>query len=76
MSWILIFQPLCTGDCGIEVDLPEPVCNPTSPFSALFAEELGLVIEVDTEAAGSVSQQFESAGVPCRVIGKVGNTAG
>jgi hypothetical protein len=43
-------------------------------FAALFAEELGLVLEVDSHNAATVSSLFNQAGVPCSIIGKVRRT--
>lgn len=65
---------LDAGNCGISVDLPTPT-SAASPelasFAALFAEELGLVLEVHSEKAALVSSLFNQAGVPCSIIGKV-----
>jgi phosphoribosylformylglycinamidine synthase len=62
------------GNCGISVDLPTPT-SAASPqlasFAALFAEELGLVLEVHPEKAALVSSLFNQAGVPCSIIGRV-----
>ncbi|CAD7696531.1 unnamed protein product [Ostreobium quekettii] len=59
------------GDCGIEVNLPLPTQDPCGSFAALFAEELGLVMEVAASTVDSVVQRFVDAGVVCDVIGKV-----
>jgi len=62
------------GNCGISVDLPSPA-QAASPelatFAALFAEELGLVLEVHPDKAALVSSLFNQAGVPCSIIGSV-----
>jgi phosphoribosylformylglycinamidine synthase len=54
------------GDCGIEVDLGAN----GDPLSVLFAEELGLVMEVDETAAPTVIETFHRAQVPCQDIGR------
>lgn len=62
------------GNCGISVDLPAPTeaASPElSTFAALFAEELGLVLEVHPDKAALVSSLFNQAGVPCSIIGSV-----
>jgi phosphoribosylformylglycinamidine synthase len=55
------------------VDLPTPAA--ASPelafFAALYAEELGLVLEVSPDNAALASSLFNQAGVPCSIIGKV-----
>jgi phosphoribosylformylglycinamidine synthase len=62
------------GNCGISVDLPLPT-SAASPelasFAALYAEELGLVLEVSPDNAALASSLFNQAGVPCSIIGKV-----
>lgn len=62
-----------TGNCGFSVDLPAPAA--ASPelatFAALYAEELGLVLEVHPDKAALVSSLFNQAGVPCSIIGSV-----
>lgn len=63
-----------TGNCGISVDLPAPTqaASPElSTYAALFAEELGLVLEVAPEQAALVTSLFNQAGVPCSIIGSV-----
>jgi hypothetical protein len=65
---------LQTGNCGISVDLPAPAeaASPElSTYAALFAEELGLVLEVHPDKAALVSSLFNQAGVPCSIIGSV-----
>ncbi len=56
------------GNCGLEINLP-PACG-TEPPAALFAEELGLVMEVDEDDAAATLGLFRKAGVPCTVIGR------
>jgi phosphoribosylformylglycinamidine synthase len=56
------------------VDLPAPTeaaSAELSTYAALFAEELGLVLEVHPDKAALVSSLFNQAGVPCSIIGSV-----
>jgi phosphoribosylformylglycinamidine synthase len=68
-----VTQWLClcvsAGNCGIKVDLP----GSSDPFAALFAEELGLVLEVAEGHAEEVMQRFTAHGVACSKIGQVGD---
>ncbi|GAB4814933.1 hypothetical protein N2152v2_001979 [Parachlorella kessleri] len=57
------------GNCGIQVDLPPPASDPHGALATLFAEELGLVIEVAEGAEGAVLEAYAKAGVQCQVIG-------
>ena len=62
-----------TGNCGLRVDLPAaPAADAgQGAMGPLFAEELGLVLEVASSRAAAVAAAFTSAGVPCAAIGKV-----
>ncbi len=53
------------GNCGIEVRLPAAA----DPIASLFAEELGLVIEVKDADEARVLAAFDDAGIPCAAIG-------
>ena len=57
------------GNCGIGIDLPQG--DAADPFAALFAEELGLVLEVTPDKETDVLNAFKQAGVPCVSIGAV-----
>ncbi|KIY99597.1 phosphoribosylformylglycinamidinesynthase [Monoraphidium neglectum] len=62
------------GNCGLSVDLPLPtnqLPEGQAALAALFAEELGLVLEVSPEDADMASSIFNQAGVPCAIIGRV-----
>lgn len=50
----------------MQVDLAEP---DGGPMAALFAEELGLVLEVSSENEAEVLSVYAEAGVPCTCIG-------
>jgi len=54
------------GDCGIDVEL---AADGKTPLEVLFAEELGLVLEVPVEALDRVSAVLRSADVPHAPIG-------
>ena len=43
------------------------------PHATLFAEELGLVLEVKASDAQEIASLYSQAGVPALVIGKVGS---
>lgn len=55
------------GNCGLAIAMN---CEPSGPdiFSSLFAEELGMVLEVTTEAAHDYCQKFRDEGVPCSIV--------
>jgi phosphoribosylformylglycinamidine synthase len=54
------------GNCGLEVDLPAGA----DPIEWLFAEELGLLLEVDDEHQQAATAALRDAGVPCVTIGR------
>lgn len=54
------------GNCGVAVDLPAPAAD---AMAALFAEELGLVLEVAPEHEAAVLAAYQAAGVACAAIG-------
>jgi phosphoribosylformylglycinamidine synthase len=56
------------GNCGIDVAFGG--APNSDPLSRLFSEELGLVLEVDEGDVETVVEVFESADVPCEVIGR------
>ena len=61
----------CAGNCGLQVDLPAPAGDKGGAFAALFAEELGLVLEVAAADAAAVAKEFSDAGACASIIGKV-----
>ncbi len=52
------------GDCGLAVELPAG-----DPLAVLFAEELGLVLEVDPSDLDAVLAVMRRSGVPCHQVG-------
>jgi len=55
------------GDCGIEVDVPSAG---QGSLAALFAEEPGLVLEVDAADERTALDAFAKASVPCVTVGR------
>ncbi len=56
------------GNCGLEADLP--AAAGADPLAVLFAEELGLVLEVDEADLTTVLHVLEAADLPCAVVGR------
>jgi len=54
------------GNCGFDVELPAS----DDPLAALFAEELGLVLEVDEDDLDDALALFLGNDVPCIAIGR------
>jgi phosphoribosylformylglycinamidine synthase len=71
-----LFVTLCemafAGRCGVEVDLAGAVAD-TSAMAALFAEELGAVLQVESGSVPQVLAVFRESGLEdcARVIGRV-----
>ncbi len=53
------------GNCGLEVEL-----EGDEPIEVLFSEELGLAMEIDEADVDIVVASFQSADLPCAVIGR------
>jgi len=53
------------GNCGIDIEIE----TGEEPIPYLFAEELGLVMEVDEKDVEKAMEAFRLADVPCRMIG-------
>ena len=64
-----ILEMAFAGNCGVSVDLPAPAADPHGALAALFAEELGLVLEVAPEDEAAVLAAYAAAGVPAAAIG-------
>ncbi|XP_053551007.1 phosphoribosylformylglycinamidine synthase [Bombina bombina] len=54
------------GNCGLEADLSFP---DTSALELLFAEELGLILEVVESAVEVVTERYRASGLQCLKIG-------
>jgi phosphoribosylformylglycinamidine synthase len=55
------------GNCGVDITLEGDAAD---PIPVLFAEELGLVLEVAAEDVDGVLQRFREVGVPCVPVGR------
>lgn len=61
------------GNCGLSLDLPS---SEGGDLAALFAEELGLLVEVAPELEAEVVEAYRAAGVPVAAIGSTGADKG
>jgi phosphoribosylformylglycinamidine synthase len=66
-----VLEMAFAGNCGISVDLPAASTADSGhgAMAALFAEELGLVLEVSPEHEAAVLAAYAAAGVACARIG-------
>lgn len=62
------------GNCGVDVDLPSPSQDPHGALATLFAEELGLLLEVPAGSAADVAARYTQRGLSCTRIGTVRST--
>ena len=65
---VTVLEMAFAGNCGLEIDLPPAVGD--DPIAALFAEEPGLVMEVDEDDVAEILGLFRAVGVPCALIGR------
>ncbi|KAG9138828.1 hypothetical protein Leryth_007456 [Lithospermum erythrorhizon] len=65
---VTVLEMAFAGNCGIKLDLPVTENN---VFQTLFAEELGLIIEVNKKNLDVVTSRLSSCGVIAGVIGEV-----
>ncbi|KAH9619161.1 hypothetical protein KSS87_003279 [Heliosperma pusillum] len=56
------------GNCGLSLNLKS---KGHALFETLFAEELGLILEVDNKVLGSVIEKLSSTGITGEIIGRV-----
>ncbi|XP_021751982.1 probable phosphoribosylformylglycinamidine synthase, chloroplastic/mitochondrial [Chenopodium quinoa] len=68
---VSILEMAFAGNCGLSLELKS---GGHSLFETLFAEELGLVLEVDKITLKSVMEKLNTAGISSEIIGQV--TAG
>lgn len=66
---VALLEMAFAGNCGISANLASPAEDPHESFAALFAEELGLILEVAPENESEVLAAYTTAGVPAVVIG-------
>lgn len=64
-----VLEMAFAGNTGVEVNLPP--CEASGAFGALFAEELGLVLEVAADKEQEVLARYAKASVPALAIGRV-----
>lgn len=57
------------GNCGLDVSISGGKSH-TDVFSSLFAEELGMILEVSIANSNQVNEAFNAAGVECFELGK------
>ncbi|KQJ83122.1 probable phosphoribosylformylglycinamidine synthase, chloroplastic/mitochondrial [Brachypodium distachyon] len=69
---VTIFEMAFAGNCGVNLNID---LKGNSLLQALFAEELGLVVEVHSDDLDSVKQKLQAAGVSVHVIGEVNATS-
>lgn len=62
------------GNCGLSADLAAPSKDPHGAYASLFAEELGLVMEVRAAEAAEIVELYKKAGLEAAVIGKTSST--
>ncbi|KAF7816294.1 putative phosphoribosylformylglycinamidine synthase, chloroplastic/mitochondrial [Senna tora] len=65
---VCVLEMAFAGNCGFMLNLTSPG---KSPFQTLYAEELGLVVEVSKKNLDSVMNKLNSVGVTADVIGQV-----
>jgi phosphoribosylformylglycinamidine synthase len=63
-----------SGNCGIRINLQNP--DLADPIRLLFAEELGVVVEVPANVEEDVHKAFSSARVPSTTIGRATSDPG
>ncbi|XP_072405117.1 phosphoribosylformylglycinamidine synthase isoform X1 [Chiloscyllium punctatum] len=61
-----LLEMAIAGNCGMELDISD---SNASVIEVLFAEELGLVLEVSQTAVDQVSARYRTAGLQCWRIG-------
>lgn len=57
------------GNCGMDIGISSTSLG-VDYTSALFAEELGMVLEVEANLVSKTTGLFAGAGVPCHIIGR------
>jgi len=71
---VALLEMAFAGNTGFSVDLPGDGSSPMAVMTALFAEELGLVLEVDPAHEEEVAAAYRAAGLPVNSIGSTTNT--
>jgi phosphoribosylformylglycinamidine synthase len=70
-----VLEMAFAGNTGVDVAL-EPPADGSGALGALFAEEVGLVLEVPTSGVEAVLAAYKSAGVPASRIGSTSSGRG
>ena len=65
---VALLEMAFAGNTGIQVALPA-AADGSDAMAALFAEELGLLLEVDAAAEAAVVDAYRSAGLPVTQLG-------
>ncbi|CAO2816801.1 unnamed protein product [Amaranthus hypochondriacus] len=65
---VSLLEMAFAGNCGISLELKS---EGHSLFETLFAEELGLILEVDKMLVESVKEKLSSSGISSEIIGRV-----
>ena len=68
-----VLEMAFSGNCGVTVDFPcHALTTPavSKPIDVLFAEELGLILEVKEKHVETVLNAYQGSNVPCRLIGR------
>uniref|UniRef100_A0A0D9V8R7 phosphoribosylformylglycinamidine synthase n=1 Tax=Leersia perrieri TaxID=77586 RepID=A0A0D9V8R7_9ORYZ len=65
---VSVLEMAFAGNCGVKLNIDS---EDSGLLQALFAEELGLVLEVHLKDLGVVKQKLEAGGISANVIGQV-----
>ncbi|KAH7287339.1 hypothetical protein KP509_32G050500 [Ceratopteris richardii] len=71
---VALLEMAFSGNCGLKVSLSVPSAvsmKSSAMLEILFAEELGLLLEVDENVQEEVIAELAAAGISCEVIGHV-----
>jgi phosphoribosylformylglycinamidine synthase len=66
--FVTLLEMAFAGGAGLEIELPEALGE--DPIAALFAEELGAVLQVSDEHAAAVSAAFAARGLVVHDLGR------
>ena len=72
---VALLEMAFAGNTGIEVQLGAPA-DGSNPMAVLFAEELGLLLEVDASKEAAIMDAYASAGVPVHAVGSTSSSTG
>lgn len=65
---VALLEMAFAGNTGIEVQLDMPA-DGSDAMAALFAEELGLLLEVDAANEAAITEAYRAAGVSVQAVG-------